>query len=378
MQAFPLAHPQSIVLVGLHVILSPSHPEGIFMHKRSILYITIIALAAFGVGICPRLAAAVSSREIPSYNILIEPDKDSYYTGETAYLNVRLLHGQEPVALDSLEVETVLLQKGEALTLKEYKDSCGTFSCILEADEENPAIEVMVYRKNRQERAKVLLIQKEKFLKDIERLRNSRWFLFWKREKIDLKIDQLGKAVEKIRSSVEQLSAPLAKASKSIVVLSRPVILLNAAVEEKIKETEAVALSFDDADPSSDTAGNFSPGPRDDPYTHTEESRMDQRSEKTEEIASGKPRTTEPPNAVKKSSQTGPVAMPPKGQGKIIPKEEISKQEDSKTPAAATPPAAYLPAFYSRVKDTIPPVTSSDYKGDGLVTNKNVQITLQA
>src|SRR3989338_984419 len=144
-----------------------------------------------------------------------------------------------------LEVETVLLQKGEALTLKEYKDSRGTFSCILEAHEENPAIEVMVYRKNRQERTEVLLAQKEKFLKDIERLRNSRWFLFWKMEKIARQIDQLGKAVEKIESSIEQLNAPLAKASKSITVLSRPEILLNAAAEEDIKETETVVLSFE-------------------------------------------------------------------------------------------------------------------------------------
>ncbi len=346
------------------------------MHKRPILYITIITLAALLAGICPGLVVSVSSQEIPSYAIAIEFDKDGYYAGETVYFDVKLIKDQEPVALDSLEVEAVLIEKEKALPLKEHKGSRGVFSCILEANEENPVIEVTVYRKKRQERAGALLARKEKLRKDIERLRDSRWFLFWKREKIGREIDQLGKAVEKLESSVKQLNAPLAKALKSITVLSSPAILLNTAAEEKIKEPEGVALSFDDADSSPDTAESFSPGPGD--GSHIEESHREQKLEKPEETASGKPRTSGQPKAVKKSFQTGSVSTPPGRQEKAIPKEKISEEEDSETPIASTPPVTYIPPFYSRVKDTIPPVTSSDYKKNGIVTNEDVRITLQA
>ena len=124
--------------------------------------------------------------------------------------------------MDLLEIEAVLRQEEKILPLKEHDNSRGTFSGILEANEENPAIEVTVYRKNRQERTEVLLARKETFLNDIARLRNSRWFLFWKREEIDGEIDQLEKMVEKIESAVEQLNTPLAKRSQSILVLNKP------------------------------------------------------------------------------------------------------------------------------------------------------------
>ncbi|HCI44808.1 MAG TPA: hypothetical protein DE315_04680, partial [Candidatus Omnitrophica bacterium] len=339
------------------------------MRKRSILYIIIIALAAFGVEICPRpAAAAVSSQEIPFYRILIESDKGSYSTGETAYLNVRLFNGQEPVALDSLEVETVLLQEGEALPLQEYKDSRGTFSCILEADGENPAIEVTVYRKNRHARIEALEARKKSFQNDMARLRDSPWFLFWKRNKINQEIERLDAIVKRIESSIERLNAPLAKISQNILVVDGSVWITPESRDDggRAKGSPGVGASDDEAaandtvlahaseDPAVDTGTKFL-APPDNAFVQGQKSDEPAPGPKKKERISSKesPSFEGPKKVVAKDSRAGFNFAPAKGQDKIIPGEDTSPDVQKEV----SPPASYIPVFYSR---KVPPVVVVD------------------
>lgn len=361
-------------------------------YRQSILSVLgVIFVCALGPSFGARAAgAAVSSQEIPSCSILIESDKDFYYTGETAYFDVRLFNGQESVALDLLEIEAVLRQEEKILPLKEHDNSRGTFSGILEANEENPAIEVTVYRKNRQERTEVLLARKETFLNDIARLRNSRWFLFWKREEIDGEIDQLEKMVEKIESAVEQLNTPLAKRSQSILVLNKP---RDDGEEKEGQRTitphddgtpgEKISLifSYPDEDSFADTQADTRP-PSDSaetsvPKTGGSSDLAGGPSKKTERISPKKfsAPSTGQPKVVETSSPKGLVPTLTKGQKKSLPKEKISEDVVSEAPKAA-PSTVYITPLYSRARDTIPPVTSPDPKKDGTVTNEEARKTL--